>query len=255
MGTKNTIYLPVCFSIVLGAAATASALTVNVSLDTAGWEKTNLVFGGTDYQGPATIANTAEGHLRGTKTTATGGSNYSLGLHTTTAYDFQDATLRTKWLLNGQGNYAGIYTGLDTGDGHAHLINNFDPNPPSVAHMTTAWSWLGSEVIPSNTWLWAEVKFSAAGYDFAISKTGYGSQDYLHGSKPYATTVWDKLAAAKPFFQIGDNYTAGAYFEVSEVTIITKDPPSAAVPEPATMLLFGAGLTGLAAVARRKRVS
>lgn len=253
MKAKKTIYLPLCFSLVFGAAATASALTINVSLDKADWEKTNIVLGGTDYQGPATVANTAEGHLRGTKTTATGGSNYSLGLHTTTTYDFQDATLRTKWLLNGQGNYAAIYSGLDTGDGFTRLITNFDPNAPYASHMTTSWSWAGSEVIPNNTWLWTEVKFTAAGYDFAVSKTGYGVQDYLHGSKTYPAPVWNMLAAAKPFFQIVDNYTAGSYFEVAEVTIITKDlPPNPAVPEPSTMLLFGAGLSGMTFLCRKK---
>ncbi|EXI68713.1 MAG: PEP-CTERM motif protein [Candidatus Accumulibacter adjunctus] len=240
-----------------GSSFGAGAAVTNVSLAVADWQKTNLVFGGTDYQGPATVANTASGHLLGTKTTATGGTNYSLGLHTVATYNLQDATLRYNWRLSGQGSYSGIYTGLDTGDGHAHLINNFDPNSPFAGFMTTAWSYLGSEIIPSDGWLWTEVTFSANHYDFTVSKTGYGNTDFLHGSKAIASTTWDALVAAHPFFQLGDNYVAGAYFEVADLSITTRDvPPGPSVPEPVSLALLALGLAGLGAVRlSRSRVS
>ena len=74
-------------------------------------------------------------------------------------------------------------------------------------------------MIPSNQWLYTQFVFSQTGYQFSVSKTGYGNTDFLSGSKAYGAATWDGLADAHLFFQFGDNYKAGAYFEVAEASI------------------------------------
>ena len=94
---------------------------IRPSLNPASWNRYPVVIGGHNYNSaPATIAETAAGHLRGTKTTATPGSNWLVGLETLDSYNFQNATLDYQWLVNGQGNYSGIYSGVH---GVAYNIN------------------------------------------------------------------------------------------------------------------------------------
>jgi hypothetical protein len=241
---KKTCLFLLTLMMVFGITMTASAGTVNLSMDPTTWDRYPVWLSGINYNtSPATIEKTAAGYLKGTKTTGTGGTNWILGLETNDSYDFQNATLHYKWLMNGQGTYSGMYSGI------RGVVYNVDPNSPYAGFLTTGWSWAGSEVIPSNQWLYTEFVFSESGYDFAVSKTGYGNKDFLYGSKTYGSTTWDALADAHVYFQFGDNYAAYAYFEVAEASVITQE---ASVPEPATMLLLGSGLIGLAGYGRRK---
>ena len=138
-------------------------------------------------------------------------------------------------------NYAAIYLGI------YNLLWMLDPNPPFAGYLTTHHSFGGSEVIPSDTWLWTQIMISPKGagygYDFSVSKTGYGNKDFLYGEKTGRTqTWWDGLADARFFIRLVDNYRPGAYFELAEASIRSPDPP--AVPEPATMLASWLGFYG-----------
>lgn len=241
---KKTWLFLLTLMVVFGMTMPASAGITNLSMDPTTWYRYPVWYLGTNWNtSPATIEETMTGYLKGTKTTGTGGTNWILGLETNDSYNFQNATLHYKWLVNGQGTYSAMYSGI------RGVVYNVDPNAPSASYLTTAWSWAGSEVIPSNQWLYTEFVFSESGYDFAVSKTGYGNKDFLYGSKIYGPSTWDALADAHVYFQFGDNYGAGAYFEVAEASIITQ---GAAVPEPTTMLLLGSGLIGLAGYGRKK---
>ena len=220
----------------LGTVAAVQASTIDVPLDSASWFK----YPPDNYQvGPAkgTLTNNAEGHLVATKTTATGGSSYFLGRDTVATYDLRGATLQYQWKLNGQGTYSGTYNGV-LSETHGGLAYD---------KLTTGWSYAGSILIPSNTWIYTEYKFSEAGLllDYSISKVSYGGKDFVYGTKKFNPDSWAMLATARPFVWIGDNYAAGAQFELAKMTVT-------AVPEPGSVALMLAGLMGIGWIARRR---
>ncbi len=228
------------------AWSTGVAGIVNLSLDPAGWEKTSYAF-----QGPATVTQNGAGHLVGTKTTATGGSSWALGLQTQDSYNFQNAILRYQWRVNStNGSYSAIYSGT-IHDSGSHPIMYFDPNGTPAAYYSTHHSWAGSEVIANNTWLYTQVTVSATGYDYAVSYTGYGDTDFRHGSRAINAQGWADLSDSRFWFRLVDNWTAGTYFELAQATLETNTP---SVPEPTPIALIGLGLLGLM-VALRERTS
>jgi len=76
--------------------------------------------------------------------------------------------------------------------------------------------------------------FSFGGIDYTLEFLGFGAQD----DNGFLTTI--------------DQFHVYEY-ESSSAQLFGKFTESTAVPEPATMLLFGTGIAGLAAVGRKKR--
>ena len=197
---RRRILLGIIMLTVVVISSMASAATINLSMNPSAWNRYQIMSGGTDSNtSPAIIELTVDSHLKGTKTTGTGGTGWSLGLDTDDTYNFQDATLRYLWRLNGQGSYSGIYSGVMYSEPFG-AVNNVDPNPPYAGFLTTGWSWAGSEIITSNQWLYTQFVFSGSGYNFAVSRTGYGNNDFLYGSKILTTAVWDAIANAHVSF-------------------------------------------------------
>jgi hypothetical protein len=196
-----------------GMTAAATAAVTNVPLDVGSWVKDPYLTS-IGWQTPdATVTNPPGGNLRGTKTTATGGTAWSLGIHTSAEYNFQNATLRYQWKQNALGQWSGHYNGLDSDTapllyGRGYVTGN-DPS---------------FTIIPSDTWLYTQIVMANSTYDISVSTSGYGGTNIWHAAGALAPATWTALATAHPFFQIGDNYAAGAYFELAAVSIISGPP-------------------------------
>jgi len=109
---------------------------------------------------------------------------------------------------------------------------------------------------------------STAGTLSFVAPSGAGALLYTIGASAGVNAYWaaplggSGTADADPFLYIDPNWQYAPYFEVLEesalnpgqwveVTQVWRNGPATAAPEPATMLLLGLGLMGLAGVRRK----
>ncbi|MDL2275954.1 PEP-CTERM sorting domain-containing protein [Desulfosarcina sp. OttesenSCG-928-G10] len=139
-------------------------------------------------------------------------------------------TYRTE-LASGVNYFLHVYA-YDTGVA-AGFIGEF--NLTGSDHMFSN----GTTALVTNTTDW---QGNSTGWgDSYISLTDYG----VNGVSPWITI--NGVSDSAHWIWAGD--TTASYFS----TMITATSSPNPVPEPATLLLFGAGLAGLAAVSRKKR--
>lgn len=230
-------------TLVVLAGQHCSAEWVAISLDPDDWEMDGYPAG---WQDPNIVfEQTSEGHLRATKRNGTGGTSWAISRQSVPSFNFQNATLRLKWLVNPNGNsYSAIYQGI-TNQYYA------DPNYPRAGYYSTHHSWLGSEVIPGNTWLYTEITYLQNGAEYTVGSTGYGVGDLLAGTETIYPTTWDLIQDNHVWFRLVDNHSGGAYYELAEASVRL---PDAAVPEPGAVILWSLlGLSALGGLRCRKR--
>ncbi len=214
--------------------------TINISLDVNDWTRDT----GRQYQEPySTMTNTPEGHLRATTTTDRGGTPYAIDSWTVNTFDFQNATLQFQWKVSATDN---AYSATNTGIQDPSIYHLYD----NAYFFSTNHSFMNSPVINNDTWLYTEISFKETGYTYSVNYQGYEQTNFLNGSFAYSSTTWQDLADAHFWFNYGDVYKAGSYYELAEARII--QPDTSPVPEPATMLLFGTGLAGLVGLRKKK---
>ncbi len=217
----------------------ANGETINISLSAADWQE-NPHYSShqvTDW----TKSNTSEG-LR-VVTNELRGPNGGMGtfIRTVDSFDVVDTTIRYKWKAIGQDQYYSSY-------GNGLNVWNF------AHYISTHNTWNGSVVIPVDTWIYTQARIgSDNSWYYNFSYAGYAtSGGFLENSGMVSgNPIWsDTYRDVHLMFGVNDNYTEGAGFVVSEATLETSTDP---VPEPATILLFGIGLVGLAGTTFRKK--
>jgi len=236
---KRLTIFSACFAF-LFFVGTAQASLVNVSISPDDWGFSSY----TAQDSPTPTITQVGTSLRGTVLTANAGSAYGMEIETNNSYNFQNATLRFKWRVNGLGSYSQASTHLSSSDGNvSHKISSNGAD----ASFTTHHSFAGSQTIADNVWLYTEITYQPAGLDFSVSYDGYDSSPISSGTNAYTSVSWDRLDDAVFRFRLVDNYKANQYFELDEVSIIAPE----VVPLPASILLFGSAFFGLVGIRRR----
>jgi len=111
--------------------------------------------------------------------------------------------------------------------------------------------WLESNVVPQ------DVAWNAFNFHYRVQDSGgevaWAGSVYFNGIGN--SNSWQHIDLAIPTPPPGYQYISFSVedFNNESNPIAYVDVPSAPVPEPSTVLLFGTGLAGLAAVGRRKR--
>ena len=170
-----------------------------------------------------------------------------------------DDANRTEWNVKWTGSGTGT-DNLYQFTGTVFLQNSsgafdsflFETSGTYQDHLTVNGADIGTNTITgTNASLWA---YANSGYDgFTISLSNYTLPSYI-GFDLKATKVGGSAVDMSSYIYIGQSNQTVASLQTALGQTADEDFRIAApVPEPATMLLFGTGLAGLAAVARRRK--
>jgi len=226
----------------LVGVGTVSASVINISLNPTDWELDPYWTGQGKQAANQTKTSTAEGlqvttnDLRGPS-----GGNGAF-VRTVGSYNVQNATIRYKWKAINATSFANYWNGHD-----AWTFG---------AQMTTHHSWAGSNVIPLDTWIYAEAYVGTdLSYYYNFSYSGYSNSGGFWSAAGVTTSqTWvDSLASVHLKASVNDNYNSGAGFVISEMSLSTPDAGQGQIPEPATALLLCSGLIGLAGTRVRRK--
>jgi len=240
MNKLKTLLCVTIAGFTLGSAA-VSASVINISLDPNDWE---LDPAWTAFQSASqTKTSTAEGLQVTTNGLRGSGGGEGAFVRTIGSYNAQNGTVKYKWKAINATSFANYWNGYD--------LWTFG------AQMTTHHSWASSNVIPLNTWIYAQAYVgSDLSYYYNLSYSGYSnSGGFRSGAGTTSQTFYDSLSSVHLKSSVNDNYNRGAGFVIAEATLEIPDSngPPAGIPEPATILLFGAGLAGLSGARFRRK--